>query len=287
MTVIELAVEARRAAEIPRLLDELNAFVRADPEFEFAHDAESGLIVIKGISERQLDEKVGALLNLGLALDLGAPQVSYRETISRPVTVDYTHKRWTEGRGEFARVIIVIEPAPGRGNAFRVTDASLKPGYVTAAARGCETALESGPLGGFPVIDLRIRLIDGASHEHDSSPQAFEVAGRAALREALVKGGPVMLEPIMRVRIVTPQDCAGPVVEGLKARRGQMLGQEMREAHVVIEADVSCANLLGFEAELAASSRKRAKYEVRFSRYVPVPAPPENEPFPPAIGMRA
>src|SRR5262249_19687913 len=163
--------------------------------------------------------------------NIGAPQVAYREKITRPATVDYTHKKQTGGHGQFARIKIVAAPAaPGTGFAFEneVVGGAVPKEFVPAVEKGLEAMLGSGVLIGFPVVDLKVSLVDGASHDVDSSAMVFEICARAALREALQKGGPVLLEPIMKVEVVTPEDYTGSVIGDLNSRRGQIQGQDMR-----------------------------------------------------------
>ena len=205
-------------------------------------DQESGQTILKGMGELHLDIKVDILKRTyKVEANIGAPQVAYREKITRTVTKDYTHKKQTGGTGQYARVKIVVEPTePGTGFEFesKVVGGNVPKEYIPGVEKGLESVLGSGVLAGFPVVDLKVTLIDGAYHEVDSSALAFEIASRAALREALRKGGPVLLEPIMKVEVVTPEDYTGSVIGDLNSRRGQIQGQDMRGNANVVNAMV-------------------------------------------------
>jgi elongation factor G len=217
-------------------------------------------------------------------------EVAYREKITRQVTVDYTHKKQSGGSGQFARVMIVAEPLPpASGFVFenKVVGGSVPKEYVPGVEKGLESVLGSGVVAGFPVVGLKVTLVDGAYHDVDSSALAFEIAARAALREALQKGDSVLLEPIMKVEVVTPEDYTGAVIGDLNARRGQIQGQDMRGAANVIHAIVSLANMLGYVNTLRSMSKGRATFTMQFDHYAPAPWPDGDPPFRPAIGMRA
>jgi elongation factor G len=206
--------------------------------------------------------------------NIGAPQVAYRERISKPVTIDYTHKKQTGGSGQFARVKIVAEPAaPGSGFEFesQIVGGAVPKEYVPGVEKGLESVLGSGVLAGFPVVDLKVALVDGAYHDVDSSALAFEIAARAALREALQKGAPVLLEPIMKVEVVTPEDYTGSVIGDLNSRRGQIQGQDMRGNANVITAMVPLANMFGYVNNLRSMSQGRATFTMQFDHYERVP----------------
>jgi elongation factor G len=206
--------------------------------------------------------------------NIGAPQVAYREKITRPVTVDYTHKKQTGGSGQFARVKIIAEPAePGAGFSFEneIVGGVVPKEYIPGVEKGLESVLGSGVLAGFPVVDLKVELIDGAYHDVDSSALAFEIAARAALREALQKGGSVLLEPIMKVEVVTPEDYTGSVIGDLNSRRGQIQGQDMRGNANVITAMVPLANMFSYVNNLRSMSQGRATFTMQFDHYEQVP----------------
>jgi elongation factor G len=200
--------------------------------------------------------------------------VAYREKITRAATVDYTHKKQTGGSGQFAQVKIVAEPAPpASGFAFenKIVGGAVPKEYIPGVEKGLESVLGAGVLAGFPVVDLKVTLIDGRYHDVDSSALAFEIAARAALREALHKGGPVLLEPIMKVEVVTPEDYTGSVIGDLNSRRGQIQGQDMRGNANVINAMVPLANMFGYVNTLRSMSQGRATFTMQFDHYAEVP----------------
>jgi elongation factor G len=227
------------------------------------------------MGELHLDIKVDILKrSYKVEANIGAPQVAYREKISRPVTVDYTHKKQTGGSGQFARVKIVAEPLePGKGFEFenKVVGGSVPKEFVPGVEKGLESVLGSGVLAGFPVVDLKVSLVDGAYHEVDSSALAFEIAARAALREALQEGKSVLLEPIMKVEVVTPEDYTGSVIGDLNSRRGQIQGQDMRGNANVITAMVPLANMFSYVNNLRSMSQGRATFTMQFDHYEQVP----------------
>jgi elongation factor G len=211
----------------------------------------------------------------GVDANIGAPQVAYREKITKPVTIDYTHKKQTGGTGQFARVKFVVEPGePGSGFAFesKIIGGSVPKEYIPGVEKGLESVLGNGVLAGFPVVDLKVQLIDGAYHEVDSSALAFEIASRAGLREALQKGHSVLLEPIMKVECVTPEDYTGSVIGDLNSRRGQIQGQDMRGNANVITAMVPLANMFGYVNTLRSMSQGRATFTMQFDHYEQVPS---------------
>jgi elongation factor G len=205
---------------------------------------------------------------------VGAPQVAYRETITRKQEVDYTHKKQTGGTGQFARVKIVLEPQEqGTGFVFesKIIGGSVPKEYVPGVEKGVKSVLDNGVLAGFPMLDLKVSLIDGAYHEVDSSVLAFEIASRAAFREGAQKAGPKLLEPIMKVEVVSPEDYVGGVIGDLTGRRGQILGQEMRGNATVINAMVPLANMFGYVNTLRSMSQGRAQFTMQFDHYAQVP----------------
>jgi elongation factor G len=225
-------------------------------------------------------------------LYIGAPQVAYRETIARSFTNDHTFKKQSGGTGQFARLKIVCDPLrAGSGFMFenKAVGGNVPTEYVAGIENGLESVRGSGVLAGFPVVDLKVTLIDGAYHDVDSSALAFEIAARAALLEALREAAPILPEPIMKVEVRTPQEHAGAVMADLQTRRGKVQDQDMRGNSARIDAIVPLATLFGYRNNLRALSRGRATFEMRYSHYAPVPRslPGDDEPFPPAIGMRA
>jgi elongation factor G len=273
--VIEIAIEPKSKADQEKLGVALAKLATEDPSFRVSTDQESGQTILKGMGELHLDIKVDILRRTyKVDANIGAPQVAYREKISRPATVDYTHKKQTGGTGQFARVKIVVEPAePGAGFSFenKVVGGSVPKEFIPGVEKGLQSVLGSGVLAGFPVVDLTVTLIDGASHDVDSSALAFEIASRAALREALQKGSSVLLEPIMKVEVVTPEDYTGSVIGDLNSRRGQVQGQDMRGNANIINAMVPLANMFGYINTLRSMSQGRANYTMQFDHYEQVP----------------
>jgi elongation factor G len=273
--VIEIAIEPKSKADQEKLGVALAKLVAEDPSFRVTTDQESGQTILKGMGELHLDIKVDILKRTyKVDANIGAPQVAYREKISKQVTVDYTHKKQTGGSGQFARVKIVAEPLPPAGGfAFenKVVGGNVPKEYVPGVEKGLESVLGSGVLAGFPVVDLKVTLIDGAYHDVDSSALAFEICSRAALREALQKGSPVLLEPIMKVEVVTPEDYTGSVIGDLNSRRGQIQGQDMRGNANVVNAMVPLANMFGYVSNLRSMSQGRATFTMQFDHYAEVP----------------
>ncbi len=273
--VIEIAIEPKSKADQEKLGTALAKLVAEDPSFRVSTDQESGQTIIKGMGELHLDIKVDILKRTyKVEANIGAPQVAYREKITRPVTVDYTHKKQTGGSGQFARVKIIAEPAePGAGFSFEneIVGGVVPKEYIPGVEKGLESVLGSGVLAGFPVVDLKVQLIDGAYHDVNSSALAFEIAGRSALREALQKGGSVLLEPIMKVEVVTPEDYTGSVIGDLNSRRGQIQGQDMRGNANVITAMVPLANMFSYVNNLRSMSQGRATFTMQFDHYEQVP----------------
>jgi elongation factor G len=273
--VIEIAIEPKSKADQEKLGVALAKLVAEDPSFRVHTDQESGQTIIKGMGELHLDIKVDILRRTyKVDANIGAPQVAYREKISRSATVDYVHKKQTGGHGQFARIKIVAEPnTPGAGFAFEneIVGGSVPREFIPAVEKGLEGQLTSGVIAGFPVVDIKVSLIDGDSHDVDSSAMAFEIAGRAAMREALAKGGSVLLEPIMKVEVVTPEDYTGSVIGDLNSRRGQILGQDMRGNANVINAMVPLANMFSYVNNLRSMSQGRATFTMQFDHYAEVP----------------
>ncbi len=228
------------------------------------------------MGELHLDIKVDILKRTyKVDANIGAPQVAYRERITRPATIDYIHKKQTGGSGQFARVKVAAQPNPaGTGNTFAhtIVGGTVPKEYIPGVEKGVNSVLGSGVLAGFPVVDMDVKLIDGAYHEVDSSALAFEIASRAASREALQKGGSVLLEPVMKVEVVTPEDYTGSVIGDLNSRRGQIQGQDMRGNANVINAMVPLANMFGYVNTLRSMSQGRATFTMQFDHYAQVPS---------------
>jgi len=274
--VIEMAVEAASKQDQEKLGVALQKLAGEDPSFGVSTDQESGQTIIKGMGELHLDIKIDILRRApyNINVNVGAPQVAYRETIRRPTEIDYTHKKQTGGTGQFARVKFAIEPnETGTGFAFenKIIGGVVPKEYVPGVEKGLNSVLTSGPLAGFPVVDVKVALIDGAYHEVDSSAIAFEIASRAAFREGLQKANPVLLEPIMKVEVVSPEEYVGSVIGDLNSRRGQIQGQDMRGNANVITAFVPLANMFGYVNQLRSMSQGRASYTMLFDHYEQVP----------------
>jgi elongation factor G len=273
--VIEIAIEPKSKADQEKLGVALAKLVAEDPSFRVNTDPESGQTIIKGMGELHLDIKVDILKRTyKVDANIGAPQVAYREKITRSATVDYTHKKQTGGHGQFARIKIVAEPGEqGAGFVFEneIVGGSVPREFFPAVEKGLEGSLSSGVLAGFPVVDLKVSLVDGASHDVDSSAMAFEICARTAMREALQKGGPALLEPIMKVEVVTPEDYTGSVIGDLNSRRGQIQGQDMRGNANVINAMVPLANMFSYVNNLRSMSQGRATFTMQFDHYAEVP----------------
>jgi len=274
--VIELAIEPKSKADQEKLGVALAKLAAEDPSFRVSTDAESGQTILKGMGELHLDIKVDILKRTyKVDANIGAPQVAFREKLTRPAEVDYTHKKQTGGSGQFARVKIVAEPSePGAPFEFKneIVGGAVPKEFIPGVEKGLESVLNSGVLAGFPVVDLKVRLVDGAYHDVDSSALAFEIASRAALREALQKGKPVLLEPIMKVEVVTPEDYTGSVIGDLNSRRGQIQGQDMRGNANVINAMVPLMNMFGYVNNLRSMSQGRATFTMQFDHYAELPA---------------
>lgn len=274
--VITIAIEPKSKADQEKLGLALSKLANEDPSFRVSTDQESGQTILKGMGELHLDIKVDILKRTyKVDANIGAPQVAYRETITKKAEIDYTHKKQTGGTGQFARVKLVIEPnETGKGFEFesKIIGGAVPKEYIPGVEKGLQSVIGSGVIAGFPVVDVKVSLIDGAFHEVDSSALAFEIASRAALREGLQKGGSVLLEPIMKVEVVTPEDYTGSVIGDLNSRRGQIQGQDMRGNAVVINAMVPLANMFGYVNQLRSFSQGRANYTMQFDHYEQVPS---------------
>jgi elongation factor G len=274
--VIEIAIEPKSKADQEKLGIALSKLAAEDPSFRVSTDQESGQTILKGMGELHLDIKVDILKRTyKVDANIGAPQVAYRERLTKRVEKDYTHKKQTGGTGQFAKVTIIFEPnEPGAGNVFesKIVGGAVPKEYIPGVEKGINSVMGSGVLAGFPVVDVKATLIDGGFHDVDSSVLAFEIAARAAFREALREGGSVLLEPIMKVEVTTPEDYTGSVMGDLLGRRGQVQGQDMRGNAVVINAMVPLANMFGYVNQLRSFSQGRANYTMQFDHYEQVPA---------------
>jgi elongation factor G len=273
--VIEIAVEPKSKADQEKLGVALMKLAAEDPSFRVSTDQESGQTILKGMGELHLDIKIDILKRTyKVEANIGAPQVAYRETVTRKTEVDYTHKKQTGGAGQFARVIMTIEPnAAGKGNEFEneVVGGTVPKEYVPGVEKGVDGALTAGVLAGFPVVDVVVKLIDGAYHDVDSSALAFEIATRAAMREVLQKAGSVLLEPMMKVEVVTPENFMGDVIGDLNSRRGQIVGTDTRGNAAVVNSMVPLANMFGYVNNLRSMTQGRATFTMQFDHYEQVP----------------
>jgi elongation factor G len=274
--VIEIAIEPKSKADQEKLGVALSKLAAEDPSFRVSTDQESGQTILKGMGELHLDIKVDILKRTyKVDANIGAPQVAYREKLTKKTEIDYTHKKQSGGSGQFAKVKIVFEPAePGVGSSFesKIVGGAVPKEYIPGVEKGFQSVLGSGVLAGFPVVDVKATLVDGAYHDVDSSALAFEIASRAAFREGLQKGGSVLLEPIMKVEVVTPEEHTGFVMGDLLSRRGHVQGQDMRANAVVINAMVPLSNMFGYVNQLRSGTQGRANFTMQFDHYEQVPA---------------
>ncbi|NQU57383.1 MAG: elongation factor G, partial [Rhodospirillales bacterium] len=273
--VIEIAVEPKTKADQEKMSQGLARLAAEDPSFRVETDQESGQTIMKGMGELHLDILVDRLRReFKVEANIGAPQVAYRETISREAEISYTHKKQSGGSGQFAEVKMIITPTePGEGYSFesRIVGGSIPKEYIPGVQKGIESVMDSGPLAGFPVIDFKVALIDGKFHDVDSSVMAFEIAGRMGMREGLKKAGAKLLEPIMKVEVVTPEEYTGGIIGDLTSRRGMVTGQDTRGNAIAIDAKVPLANMFGYINTLRSMSSGRANFTMQFSHYDSVP----------------
>ena len=273
--VIEVAVEPKTKADQEKMGTALARLAAEDPSFRVTSDHESGQTIIKGMGELHLEILVDRMRReFKVDANVGAPQVAYRETITQSAEIDYTHKKQTGGSGQFARLKLVLEPLPvGSGFEFenKVVGGSVPREYIPGVEKGLETSKETGVVAGFPLIDFKATLVDGASHDVDSSVMAFEIAARAAFREGIPKCAPRLLEPIMRVEVVTPEDYMGDIIGDLNSRRGNVSGMDQRGNARVINAMVPLANMFGYVNTLRSMSQGRSQYTMHFDHYDQVP----------------
>ena len=279
--VIEVAVEPKTKADQEKMGLALSRLAKEDPSFRFSSDNESGQTVISGMGELHLDILVDRMKReFKVEANVGAPQVAYRETFSKEAEIDYTHKKQSGGAGQFARLKIVITPnQPGEGYNFtsEIVGGSIPKEYIPGVEKGIESVKETGALAGFPIIDFSVRLVDGAYHDVDSSVMAFEIAARAAFREVCRDAGIKLLEPIMKVEVVTPEEHLGDIIGDLNSRRGQISGTETRGPSTVIDSMVPLANMFGYVNTLRSMSQGRAVFTMLFDHYQEVPKAVSDE----------
>merc|ERR1712137_1290722 len=273
--VIEIAVEPKTKADQEKMSQGLGRLAAEDPSFRVETDLESGQTIMKGMGELHLDILVDRLKReFKVEANIGAPQVAYRETIGHEVEITYTHKKQSGGSGQFGEVKMIISPTEaGEGYSFesRIVGGSVPKEYIPGVEKGINSVMDSGPLAGFPVIDFKVALIDGKFHDVDSSVLAFEIAARMCMREGMRKAGAKLLEPIMKVEVITPEEYTGGIIGDLTSRRGQVSGQEPRGNAIAIDANVPLANMFGYINTLRSMSSGRAQFTMQFSHYDPVP----------------
>jgi len=273
--VIEVAVEPKTKGDQEKLGVALHRLAQEDPSFRVSVDHESGQTIIKGMGELHLDIIVDRMKReFKVEANVGAPQVAYRETVSKRAEEDYTHKKQTGGSGQFARVKLVIEPnEQGKGFEFvnKVVGGNVPKEYIPGVQKGVRSVIDSGVFAGFPMLDVKVTLVDGAYHDVDSSVMAFEIAGRQGFREGARKAAPKLLEPMMKVEVMTPEDYVGGIIGDLTSRRGQVRGQESRGNAAVISAMVPLANMFGYVNTLRSMSQGRAQFTMQFDHYAQVP----------------
>jgi len=274
--VIEIAIEPKSKADQEKLGVALAKLAAEDPSFRVSTDQESGQTILKGMGELHLDIKVDILKRTyKVDANIGAPQVAFREKITQRVEHGYTHKKQTGGSGQFAQIKIIAEPTqPGTPFEFEneIVGGAVPKEFIPGVEKGLESVLGSGVVAGFPVVDLKVTLIDGKYHDVDSSALAFEICARQCLKEALQMAKPVLLEPIMKVEVVTPEDYTGSVIGDLNSRRGQIQGQDMRGNANVINAMVPLMNMFGYVNNLRSMSQGRATFTMQFDHYSELPA---------------
>lgn len=273
--VIEIAVEPKTKADQEKMGIGLQRLAAEDPSFRVETDLESGQTIMKGMGELHLDILVDRLKReFKVEANIGAPQVAYRETISREAEITYTHKKQSGGSGQFAEVKMILMPTePGEGYSFesRIVGGAVPKEYIPGVEKGIQSVMDSGPLAGFPVIDFKVALIDGKFHDVDSSVLAFEIAARMGMREGMKKAGAKMLEPIMKVEVITPEEYTGGIIGDLTSRRGQVQGQDTRGNAIAIDAFVPLANMFGYINTLRSMSSGRANFTMQFDHYEGVP----------------
>jgi elongation factor G len=278
--LVEIAIEPKSKADQEKLGVALAKLAAEDLSFRVTTDRESGQTILEGTSEDHLKSKIDILKRTyKVDANVGAPQVAFRERITRRVEHSYTHKKHTGGTGQFAAVTLVVEPnEPGKGYVFesKIVGGAVPEKFIPGVEKGVQSVLSSGVVAGFPVVDVRVHLVDGKYHDVDSSPLSFEVAARACFREALQRGKSVLIEPIMKVEVVTPEDCVGSVIGDLNKRRGQILGQHINGDAAAIDAAVPLMNMFGYAKDLRSRSQGDASFTMQFDRYAPSPFLPRG-----------
>jgi elongation factor G len=273
--VIDQSIEPKSRGDQDKLTNALLRLAEEDPTFRMRTDEESGQTIISGMGELHLDVITDRMMReFGVQANIGKPQVAYRETITRPAHIDHTFKRQTGGKGQFAHVVLDVTPQEqGKGYEFesKIVGGVIPREYIPAIDKGIQGALHSGSYAGYPVVDVKVTLVDGSYHEVDSSEMAFSTAGSMAFKEAMRRGSPQILEPVMKVEVITPEEFMGDIMGDLNARRGQIAGMESRGNAQVISADVPLANMFGYVGNMRSMTQGRASYSMEFHHYAPVP----------------
>ena len=273
--VIEIAIEPKTKVDQEKMGTALHRLAAEDPSFRVKSDEESGQTIIAGMGELHLDILVDRMKReFGVEANIGTPQVAYRETITREAEIDYTHKKQSGGSGQFARVKILFEPNPETEEFefdSKIVGGNVPKEYIPGVKKGIESVMSSGPVAGFPMLSVKATLLDGAYHDVDSSVLAFEIAARAAFRQGAREAGAKLLEPIMKVEVVTPEDYMGDIIGDLNSRRGQISGTEARGVSNVVNAMVPLANMFGYVSNLRSMSQGRAQFTMQFDHYEQVP----------------
>jgi elongation factor G len=274
--VIAVAIEPKTKADQEKMGTALQRLGEEDPTFQVETDEETGQTLIHGMGELHLEVIVDRMLReFKVDANVGKPQVAYRETIRKDVkNVEARFVRQTGGRGQFGHVVINLEPAPGEGFEFvnKIKGGAIPSEFIKPVGEGIEEALENGVKAGYPMVDVQVELIDGSSHDVDSSEMAFKIAGSMAIQEAARKANPVLLEPVMSVEVVTPEEFLGDVIGDLSRRRGKVQGQEQRGNALAVQAFVPLGEMFGYATDLRSSTQGRATYTMQFERYEEVPA---------------
>jgi elongation factor G len=290
--LIEVSVEPKTKADTERMCVALNHMVREDASFRVTWNHESGQTIIAGMGEHQLEILVNRIKReFKVEANVGAPQVAYREYLAKKVDIDYTHKKQSGGSGQFGRVKFTATPGElGSGIIFDddVKDGNIPKEYIPSVEKGMRETAESGSLIGFPIIDFEISLYDGAYHDVDSSALSFEICARAAMHEAAQKAGIKLLEPIMRVEVITPEDYLGEVIGDMNSRRGQIQGTDSRGNAQTVEAMVPLANMFGYVNSLTAITNGQATFSMSYSHFAQYPGTDDDDgPSAPALALRA
>ncbi|MBE3038182.1 MAG: elongation factor G, partial [Chloroflexi bacterium] len=276
--VISVAIEPKTTADQDKMGEALRKLSEEDPTFRVHSDESTGQTIIEGMGELHLDVLVDRMLReFRVQANVGRPRVSYRETITRPVNrLNYKYVRQTGGHGMYGHVVFDMEPTV-RGNGIifedKIVGTAIPREYISAVEKGVREAAEAGVLGGYPVTDLKVALVDGSYHEVDSSDMAFKVAASLAFKEGVQKGAPVLLEPIMKVEVISPEDFLGDVLGQLSSRRAEIQGMEMRSGNAqAVRALVPLAEMFGYATELRSATQGRGVFSMEFDHYAPMPA---------------